>query len=158
MLADFKKDAANNPALRYTMYGIYLVIIVAIIIVMVKVFKGLQSASNVAGDILTNAEMAAKTGVPVDRVTYIRTTAQNLWDKSSHSTIWSIVGAKDYTPENFVVAINNMQSDVEVRMLNQMYVQAGGDPLNTVISWYNGFWDSYIARINVANYATIKTI
>lgn len=155
---DFKNDAKNSPVLRYTMYGLYLVIIVAIIIVLIKVFKGIQSASNVAGDILTNSEIAQKTGITADRVVYIRTTAQSLWDKSSNSTLWRLIGVKDYTPDDFVVAINSMQTDPEVRLLNQLYMEAGGDSLKMVISWYHGFYDSYIARLNAANYATIKSI
>lgn len=148
----------NSPGGKYVMYGLYVAITIAIIIVVIKIFKGFQEAANATGAAATDAIMASKMNIATDRVVVIRTTAQTLWDKHTHGYLsLDYLMHGRYDSDDFVTALNAMMSVSETVLLNQYYKQAGGDSLKDVMTTYNGFGIDPSAGIDPVNWSTIQT-
>ncbi len=126
-------------------------ILVVIIIVVYKVYKGIKATSNVLGNTVGNEVIAATLGISTARVVYIRSEATRLWEKG----VWSVFWVRNYNEEMFIVTINGMVTDKEVRLLDQFYQEQSGERLRDVID--KSFKASDKAKVNQQWLAVINS-
>jgi hypothetical protein len=126
-------------------------IFIVIVIVVWKIYKGIKATSNVVGNALGNEVIAAQLGISTARVVYIRSEATRLWEKG----VWSVFWIRNYNEEMFIVTINGMVSDKEVRLLDQLYSEASGERLRDVID--KSFTSSNKAKVNSQWLAVINS-
>lgn len=138
-----KKGGNNNVN---TVIAIALLIFIVLIIV--RIYKSMQGATKVIGQQIGDQTISIQTGVPAARIAYIRGVAQGLWDKAV-TNYW--VGY-DYDENQFIAAINNMSTTVEVGLLNDFFksVNKQGNDLKYVIG--NSFDNNDIKRLKPTFY------
>lgn len=120
-----------------------IVIVVALIFIVVKIYKATKSAANATGQALGNGVIAAQLGMHVDRVIYIRSEATALWEKGVKTYLWTV---RDYDEEMFIKSINGMVTAKEVALLDQLYQEASGERLKDAIN--SSFSASDKAKLN----------
>ena len=107
-------------------------IIIVIVLVITKIYKGIKAASNVAGQSLGNATIAASLNINLNRVVYIRSEATRLWMEGvSPKTGWKWL--RNYDEEMFIATINEMATANEVRLIDQLYKESSGERLKDAI-------------------------
>lgn len=101
-----------------------------IIYVIYQLYKAYQSAKDAAGKLLADQAVAENLNIPVARVSYIRSLANELWDNGV-TNYWAFY---DYDEEMFITDINQMQNIKEVGLLDQFFKEKSGKRLKDVIN------------------------
>lgn len=160
VITDFGTDAKTNPTLRYGIYAVYVAVIIGIVYVVLQIIKGAHEAAGVVGEVATDKITAVKLGIDPARVTFIRTTASNLWNKSTSRDFFKLFLGFSYATGDFESAINLLSGSAEVILLNSYYTQYGGDSLRDVITWLHGFGNISNPGVNIdaTNFAIIQTL
>ncbi len=126
-------------------------IFIVIIIVVYRIYKGIKVTSNVVGNAVGNEVIATQLGISTARVVYIRSEAARLWEKG----VWSIFWNRNYNEEMFIVTINGMVIDKEVRLLDQFFQEQSGERLRDVVD--KSFRASDRAKVNQQWLAVINS-
>lgn len=138
---------ANKNAMSWLYFIGVLLFVVLIAVVMIKVYKGLQTGATALGNEVADQTTALQTGVDATRIKYIRSTAESLWSKSTTN----IGVAYIYTHNDFVNAINSMTSTKEVALLSEYFKEQGGKTLKSAFDSFipsekdrlhDGYYDS----------------
>jgi hypothetical protein len=109
-----------------------ILITIAIVVVIWRVYKAFKAAGNAAGEQLGINAVAVKTGISPNRVSYIASLGQRLWDEGVSGYGW--FSNRNYDELMFIDALNNMQSTVELTLLDQYYRSASGESLKKAIN------------------------
>lgn len=122
------KDVRAGVKQNKTVYTLVVVgIIILIVVIIYNVYKSIKVAANVTGQAIGNQTIAIQTGIPVARVIYIRSEANRLWRDGVKS--YYLIPGKYYNEAMFIKVINDMVSNKEVMLLDQLYTEQGGERL-----------------------------
>ena len=129
-----------------TVIGILLII--AIIVILTKVYKAMNTGSKLIGEQIGDQTLSVQTGVPAARIAYIRGKGQELWDKGV--TDWWLT--YNYDEDMFIQAINDMSNTGELSLLNSFFkgIHSKGVSVKGVVS--EAFNSSDIARLKAGYY------
>ncbi len=147
MLKDFKlgkKGGSLNTIIT-------ILFIVVIIAVAVKIYKATKATANVTGQAIGNEVIATQLGMSTSRVVYIRSEAQRLWRDGV--TNWLVT--YNYDEEMFIAVINEMVTQKEVMLLDQLFQEQSGKRLKDVIE--SAFNNSDKAKLNQSWLAVLST-
>ncbi len=108
-----------------TLFPIFVILI--IIFIVWKIYKASKAAGEAGGALLGINATAVKTGISPDRISYIASLGQMLWDDAVDLGNW--FEATEYDEDMFIDALNAMQSTKELVLLDQYYRQAAGESL-----------------------------
>jgi hypothetical protein len=148
----FGKQTGNKVSAIFA-----ILLVIAIIYVSIKIYKGVRSGSKVVGDQVADNVISIQTGVSASRITAIRAKAQSLWDDSIDQP-WYYLGDYDVHETDFIEAINSMANTRELSLLNEFYhqISSDGSKLKDIIkASFNG---NEIARLNQLYYTFLKTL
>ncbi|MCX6208366.1 MAG: hypothetical protein NTZ59_02395 [Bacteroidetes bacterium] len=148
-------SGANEKGKSWLYFIIYAVIILIIVVVIIKVYKAAKAGVNSVGNLAADATKSTQTGIPLARLQEIRNRAETLWTKDvkGFGNFWR---PTNYNEENFIAAINSMQSIQEVQLLAQYYQEVAEESLATSLD--ASFDNGDIAKLKTGYYSTIKSI
>lgn len=129
-LKDSLKKASADPVMRYFVWGAYILVVVAIVIVISKVYEAVQAASVAAGQAIGAAEIEDATGITPDRQAFLRQQAAVI-----NGAIQRFFGWGYWTDGQTIVnAINQTVTVAEANLLSTFFKETSGDSLLELIN------------------------
>ena len=125
-----------GKTLNYLRWALIAVGAIALVAIIVSIYKAAKSGGNAIGNIIGDQTVSAQTGVDVNRIGYLRTLAFNLWENGVDLPFGSTSlprWMRDYDEELFIKAINACVNTKEAAVLDEFYQQKSGEQLAQVI-------------------------
>lgn len=152
MLKDVTKTVKGN---KTAMLIIGIVLFIIVIAVVYNIYRGAKAGSTALGNTLGDAAISVRLGIPVSRVAAIRQTANNLWKNSVHFFLWVISALRTVDGNDFVAAINSMQNDKEVALLDELYNEISKESIAHTLKDVTPA-SMYINKIKVSYWAILN--
>lgn len=130
---------AATPAgktLNYIRWAFIAIAAIALVAIVVSIYKAAKSGGNAVGNIIGDQTVSVQTGIDVNRVSFLRTIAYNLWENGVDLPFGSKAAPRwmrDYDEELFIKAINTCVNVKEASLLNEFYQQKSGEQLAQAI-------------------------
>lgn len=142
-----KDVISKSPTMKYVTYGAILLIVLAVIIVLVKIFKGYQTGVSAAGDIAGAAIIQAQTNVSPERQEVCKDVAVQARAAMTITPVFDYVFSID--DDAMTLQLNRLLTTNEVALFCQLFKQYNGFSIASYIK-DTSIWTLYKqqARLN----------
>lgn len=129
-MIDKAMPTGNNKTLKIIVIAVVVVLAISIAYM---IYQSLKKAADVAGNLAGDQALATTTRVSIDRVTYLRSVAANLWTNAVDRPWYAAWTVRDYDEAKFIDAINQCNNVNEAAVLDSFYKEQSGETLKDVI-------------------------